>query len=274
MSSINTLKLLLVALVFTTFFNSCGETAENKSDAATATPTAEKIPASNAPAEIQKIETAHKRSDFLSKKAIQFDIVLTFGNKVRLDGTLTLATNSSKALITYKDGRKIYVVGDKVHRSPNMENAKSARFAAYTWSYFFMLPYKLSDGGTVWSNIGQDSLDNQLYNAQKLNFEAGTGDAPDDWYYIYSKPENDLVEHAAYIVTAGQSKEAAEEDPHSIQYLDYKSVGGIPIAHEWKFWEWRTTEGLTRVLGGAVLSNIKFVEPKEDFFTPPSDFLQ
>jgi hypothetical protein len=31
----------------------------------------------------------------------------------------------------------------------------------------------------------------------------------------------------------------SRENPHAIQYLEYKDVDGIPIATKWIFWAWK-----------------------------------
>jgi hypothetical protein len=112
-------------------------------------------------------------------------------------------------------------------------------------------------------------LNGNVYNSQKLTFGDGVGDAPDDWYITYSDSESNLMEVAAYIVTAGSTVEEAEEDPHAISYHDYKDVDGIALAHSWQFREWRKDSGLTRQLGSAELSNFKFIEAdKSDLLAP------
>lgn len=209
----------------------------------------------------QKIEVAHAKTAFVSNDVVQFDIVLEFGGTERLNGQMSLATNSSAGKIAYKNGKVLYFNEDKVYVDSTIGNTAGARFAAYTWSYFFLFPYKLSDPGTNWSNGTKVTLNNTAYNSQKLIFGEGVGDAPDDWYITYSDPETHLMKVAAYIVTAGGSTvEEAEEDPHAISYHDYKVVGGIALAHSWKFWEWRKDSGLTRQLGKADLSNFQFLK--------------
>lgn len=222
----------------------------------------------------QKMEAAHAKTAFLTNEIVQFDIVLEFGGKERLNGTMSLATNSSKGKIAYNNGNELYFDQDKVYADSSTENTASARFAAYTWSYFFLFPYKLSDPGTIWSSETEVSLNGETYNSQKLTFQMGTGDAPDDWYITYSDPETHLIKVAAYIVTAGGSTiEEAEEDPHAISYHDYKNVNGIALAHSWKFWEWREDSGLTRQLGKAELSNFQFTNSEETALSPPGSFI-
>ena len=222
----------------------------------------------------EKIEEAHSKHDFLSNDVVQFDIVLEFGGTERLNGTMTLATNSTAGKIAYKNGKELYYDQDKVFASPQTENTGSARFAAYTWSYFFLFPYKLSDPGTNWSEVSEVNLNGDVYNSQKLTFGAGIGDAPDDWYIAYSDPHTHLLKVAAYIVTAGGTTvEEAEEDPHAISYHDYKDLNGVALARSWKFWEWRKDSGLTRQLGKAELSNFTFLKAENVDLSAPEDFV-
>lgn len=223
---------------------------------------------------VQLIERRHHKQDFLFQDNVKFDIKLNFGGKERMNGSMTLATNSSKGLIEMKDGNKVYFIKDKVYYTPGM-NEKSVRFTAYTWSYFFLLPYKLSDEGTIWSDTEKVEMNGSWYNTQKLTFEGGTGDAPDDWYQVYSdtNKSRNFLKVAAYIVTANKSIEQAEEDPHAIQYLNYQMHGKVPFAREWKFYGWTKTDGLTDTLGNATLSNFEFVEDNDSLYTPPTEFL-
>ena len=169
------------------------------------------------------LEAAHHLADFKSHEAIQFDMSLFFGGKQRLLGKVTLATDSGKARIDLADTTSMIVDGQAVYYTPSM-NPRRVRFDAYTWSYFFLLPYKLSDPGTQWTDYPDKQLNGKAYDVQQLEFEAGTGDAPDDWYIVYADTDTDRIYAAAYIVTAGKPREKAEEDPHAILYGDYTMV--------------------------------------------------
>jgi hypothetical protein len=223
---------------------------------------------------VQEVEQAHAKEVFLSHEAIAFDIRLSFGGKERLNGRMTLATNSSRGVIDYSNGDRLIFNKDKVFHNPDMERASSARFAAYTWSYFFLFPYKLSDPGTQWSAKETQSLNDKSYDYQMLTFDAGTGDAPDDWYKMYSDSESKLIEVAAYIVTAGGTVEEAEIDPHAIKYERYSDISGVPISTAWTFWAWREEGGLTKQLGEASISNIEFIKPNAELFTPGEGYLE
>ena len=221
---------------------------------------------------IQRIERRYRKEKFLSHDNVKFDIELYFGGKERLNATMTTATNSSKGVIEMKNGNKVYFIQDKVYYTPGMDE-KKVRFDAYTWSYFFLLPYKLSDEGTIWSGTEKVEMDGNWYNSQRLTFESGTGDAPDDWYQVYSDTSSDLIQVASYIVTANKSVEKAEEDPHAIVYENYEMLNAIPVATQWKFYGWTKTEGITDTLGNATLSNFEFVKDTDSLYAPPANFL-
>lgn len=220
---------------------------------------------------VAPIEKAHHKKVFLQQDAIQFDIDLSFGGKKRLEGTITTSTNSNKGMIKLKSGEEIYVDKDNVFCSEGLKGAKKVRFDAYTWTYFFLFPTKLSDKGTKWTDYTPKESADSFYTHQ-LSFEANTGDDPEDWYVVYADKETNLIHYAAYIVTANKTKEEAEKDPHAIKYTDYQSIEGIPIAHTWTFWGWRSEEGLTKQLGEGKISNVKFVKGFSEKFAIPDTY--
>ena len=222
---------------------------------------------------LELIEQAHQKASFLANDAVQFDLVLSFGGTERVRGTLTLATNGSAGIMVMANGDSLLYNGPIVSHSPNIINSNNARFSAYTWSYFALFPYKLSDPGTRWEPYTLSSLNGTEYNAHKLSFDPGTGDDPNDWYIAYNDPTSHLIQVAAYIVTAGSSVEEAEADPHAIAYSDIKLVDGVPIAHAWTFWEWRKEGGLTEELGNASISNVSFVKTTKGTFQAPEHFI-
>lgn len=222
---------------------------------------------------VDAIETAHKKNAFLTHDAVQYDINLTFGGQQILDATVTVSTDSRYSIISLKNGESLYIIDDKVYVSEGLKEDASVRFSAYTWNYFFLFPYKLDDDGTKWTDYTPSHPETN-FNTKKLTFENGIGDAPEDWYVVYSNKDTNVIEHAAYIVTFGKTKEEAETDPHAIQYLDYKDIEGIPFAHDWVFLEWQDTEGLTNEIGNAKLNNIQFVDNFKSSFAIPEGFVE
>lgn len=220
---------------------------------------------------VSSIEEAHKKEKFLSVKAVSFNLNVIFGGNKAFAGKITTLTDSTKIKMETDSGTILIYDGENVYQTPADKEYQKARFDIFTWSYFFLFPYKLSDPGTVWKDYGIKKMNGKDFKSGKLSFEKGTGDTPDDWYVVYTEPESNLIKYSAYIVTYFESRDKAEKDPHAIEYYNYVDVGGIPISTDWKFWGWNKDEGLTKELGFAQISNIEFKEPELAFFKKPDN---
>lgn len=219
----------------------------------------------------ENIEEAHNKTAFAMNEAISFDIDLNFGGSPRLQGTVSMTTNSSKVRVDRNNGSSIIYDGKKIAITPGDAEADGARFDIFTWQYFFALPFKLTDPGTVWEAGELRSLDSIEYKTAKLSFEDAIGDSPDDWYVIYQDPETRLLKAAAYIVTFNTNKQEAEQNPHAIVYSNFETVNQVSIASKWSFHNWSETDGFGKKIGEATLSNIKFFSPEEDDFRIPEN---
>ena len=217
----------------------------------------------------ENIEEAHNKTAFMMNKAVSFDINLEFGGSTRLEGTVSMTTNSSKVRLDKADGTSLVFDGEQLHISPDTSKTDGARFDIFTWQYFFAMPFKLTDPGTVWEKQQMKMMDSVQYETAKLSFKSDIGDSPDDWYIVYKNPETSMLKAAAYIVTFSKEQEKAEEDPHAIVYSNYQNINDIPIATEWSFHNWNSEEGFGEKLGNATISNIKFFSPEDDFFAAP-----
>lgn len=255
------MKNFALLITFGLFLISCGTDTYEVPNASVQVEDVSQVKAENTlPPFVQNIQNAHLMDRFSEHEAIRFQLLLNFGGKERLNAQVTLGTDSRKAVILKNNGHKIMVQDDIVKVSPDSLKPKDFRFDAYTWSYFFLFPYKLSDPGTFWSDPKEGILQGESYLASKLTFGEGVGDAPDDWYYVYQDPSTQLVHTAAYIVTANKSVEKAEESPHAIVYSDYEELDGIPVARTWTFYKWSATGGLGEEIGNATLSNVRFMD--------------
>jgi len=223
---------------------------------------------------IKSIENYHKKDAFLKHKAISFKTSILFGGNVHLEGKITMLTDGSKIRIDKKDESKIIYTGENVFLCPKDASDKGARFDIFTWTYFFGMPYKLDDPGTKWELGNNMALDGTDHQTAKLTFEPGTGDAPDDWYVVYTDNKDNSLQAAAYIVTFGSGEDTskAEEDPHAIRYRDYKIVEGIPFATKWEFYGWSNDKGMNDTLiGEATITDITFLDKEESIFEKPDN---
>ena len=220
---------------------------------------------------VRDIEVAHEKGAWLSHEMVAFDLKLTFGGRVRFDGTVSMATNTGRLRLDENEMELIFE-GENVYQFPDSLEKPGARFDIFTWTDFFALPYKLDDPGTIWNSSPHNTLNGTTYDSEKLTFEDGTGDSSLDWYIVYADQKDHRVHAAAYIVTMYASQEEAEVDPHAIVYEDYRMVEGIPIAHQWTFWGWREAEGLTEQLGSAEVSNVQFGDLEAEKFQAGPDW--
>ncbi|MDR5590884.1 hypothetical protein [Christiangramia sp. SM2212] len=219
----------------------------------------------------ENIEEAHNKAAFMMQEAVSFDINLKFGGNTRLEGKVSMTTNSSKVRVDKKDGTSLIYDGDQVYISPQSAKKDGARFDIFTWQYFFAMPFKLTDPGTVWEDLGIKKLDSIEYQTSRLSFRSNVGDSPDDWYVIYKEPETSRLKAAAYIVTFTAEQEKAEENPHAIVYSDFKSFNDVDMATKWSFHNWNAENGFGDKLGEATITNIKFFSPEDEFFQAPKN---
>ncbi len=220
----------------------------------------------------QGIESAHNKTDWNNKKAVSFDISLSFGGQERLNGKVTSFTNSSKVRVDKNNNTQLIYDGKQVYLCPADAEAKGARFDMFTWQYFFALPFKLTDPGTNWETLESVEMGENKFDVGKLTFGDNIGDAPEDWYVVYQERETGLLHGAGYIVTFGSGDPAkAEENPHGIVYSEYKVIDGIPVATKWSFHNWSLKNGFGEKLGEATLSNITFFEAEDKLFEKPED---
>ncbi len=219
----------------------------------------------------ENIEEAHNKTAFMNKEAVSFDINLSFGGKPRLQGKVSMTTNSTRVRLDKADGTTIFYDGDMVAMTPDTASIKGTRFDIFTWQYFFAMPFKLTDPGTVWEKQKDRKIDSISYQTAKLSFQSDIGDSPDDWYIVYKDNKTNRLKAAAYIVTFSKEKDKAEEDPHAIVYANYQTIDNIPFATSWTFHNWNYESGLGEQLGKASITNIKFFDPEESYFNAPGN---
>ncbi|TBW28393.1 DUF6503 family protein [Gramella sp. KN1008] len=219
----------------------------------------------------ENIEEAHNKVAFMTHEAISFEIKLKFGEKTQLDARISIMTNSTGVRVDKADGTSIIYDEKTSVITPASAKTEGARFDLFTWQYFFAMPFKLTDPGTVWEVQEKRKLDSLEYNTAKLSFEAGTGDSPDDWYIIYQDPETGRIKAAAYIVTFSKEQAKAEENPHAIVFSDYEMIENVAISTKWSFHNWNETDGLGEKLGEAEITDIKFFVPEENYFKTPEN---
>lgn len=261
-------KTATLIFVLFSFFQACSPPPAQENSDTPATPEYQLPEAPNAL--VGSLNEAHKVATFYQNDVVAFDLELSFGGKERFNGTIYSKTNSSKIKMQRKsDKGEVVFDGEEVYIIPDTTDWQGARFAVFTWQYFFMAPYKLNDPGTNWELTGEKPISSRPYNTGKLTFSEGTGDAPDDWYLIYQNTDTKRLDGMAYIVTyGGRDATKAEESAHAIYYDNWQDLrNGIPVATDWDFYNWNAEEGFNGdAIGNARVSNVRFFAEEGDIF--------
>ncbi|WP_428389677.1 hypothetical protein [Mucisphaera sp.] len=223
------------------------------------------------PAVVEAIELAHGAELYHEKSAVQADFEVVFGGNNLIAGTMLFNNEVSKARMDLEDGTVLVFDGNNAWVSPEDAEFKNARFHLLTWPYFLAAPMKLSDPGVNYKELDFQPLDEQNHLAAvKMTFDAGVGDAPDDWYILLKDPDTDALRAMAYIVTYGKdSVDEATSQPGIIEYANFKTVEGVAFSTEWAFSHWDPELGKQASKGTASISNIRFVDAPRGTFVPP-----
>ncbi len=217
------------------------------------------------PSYVSNLEFAHEKSNLFQNEMVCFNLDMRFGTQQSLMKIFT-TPNSSAIRVDKLDGTSTIMLNGKVYTNAEQSQWDAVKSSLYTYQYFFMTPYKLSDKGTKWEKQPQMDINGISTNRAKMTFEAGTGDSPDDWYMVHSDPTSNLIKHMGYIVTGGGTTiEEAEQNAHAISYLDYKQIDGIPMATKWIFSDYDVETGLGEQIGEGTLRNIDFMDVLDQF---------
>lgn len=222
----------------------------------------------------QPIEAAHNITAWNSNAVFKTDLVVSFGGNDKINGTMTLTPSTSHTRIDQKSGETLVWDGSKAWISPSTAEFPMARFHLMTWPYFLAIPFKLQDPGTHLEEMGLVTLDGVEYSTAKLSFGENVGDAPKDWYIIYTNTTTNQIEALTYIVTYGKDDKAVKEStPNAIRYHDYTKVDGISIPQRWTFHKWNNQQQtFAEQVGEAKLTNMSVLkEIPAGHFDKPTD---
>lgn len=220
----------------------------------------------------ERIAQAHGIDAWRNQEGLTGRLLLAFEGQPPLELRFAHEVHGGRARMETADGTVLVWDGRHAWVSPSASPMPMARFHLLSWPYFLAVPFKLGDPGVQLGEPAAGTLRGKSYSTSRMTFAPGTGDAPDDWYVVYADPQTHRLEALAYIVTYGQSKAKAEEDPHAITYHDFQRVDGVLVPHEWRFWSWNASAGIHgQPLGRGVLSNLDFAPLEPNAFARPQD---
>lgn len=135
----------------------------------------------------------------------------------------------------------------------------AARFWALTPYYFVAMPFVLADPGVKLALVDDDPAAAGLPPAQavKVTYEAGVGDAPDDYYVAYFAQDDGRLLAVRYVVSYKPftKKMGVAHTPEKLLvYAEPRTVGALTLAHRHTFYAFPGARGPVRSVG--TVSNV------------------
>lgn len=157
------------------------------------------------------------------------------------------------------------------HHPPEAEPPVNARFWALTPYYFVAMPFVLADPGVNLAEAGQMTAEGKTYDLIHVTFDAGTGDAPDDYYYLLLDPATHRVGGVRYVVSYPGFYEGGTHSAERLMLYDgAQTVGGITLQEGFRSFAW-TDAGAGAAAARGTLTHVAFLPgTPNDYFAPPA----
>ncbi|MEM6336568.1 MAG: hypothetical protein AAF752_08370 [Bacteroidota bacterium] len=148
----------------------------------------------------------------------------------------------------------------------------NARFWALTPYYFVSMPFVLADPGVNLEAAGQMSVEDRTYDLVYATFDSGTGDAPDDYYYVLIDPETKQVGGVRYIVSYPGFYEKGQHSTERLMLYDgAQTIDGITVQEGFRSFAW-TGAGKGEAAATGTTTNVRFESAlPSDYFDMPAE---
>ncbi len=141
------------------------------------------------------------------------------------------------------------------------------RFWALTPFYFTGLPFVLDGDGVNLEKLPVKSFNGVAYEAVKVTFDPGTGDAPDDYYILYFHPDTHEMKVIRYIVSYPAYFKKGEHMPEKfMELLGRQEIGGILFPEGYKTYWLNEDEGPGEYITNITLARVAFLPKLEAAF--------
>jgi hypothetical protein len=113
------------------------------------------------------------------------------------------------------------------------------RFWALTPYYFVAMPFVLADPGVRLETADTLTVEGTTYDQVRVTFDPGTGDAPDDYYYLLVDPATDRVGAVRYVVSYSPFNPDGGHTPETVMLYDgAQTVGGVTFQEGFRSFLW------------------------------------
>lgn len=151
--------------------------------------------------------------------------------------------------------------------------AYDTKFWALTPLYLMGHPFVLDGEGVILELLPETTYKNKANDVVKVTFEAGTGDAPDDYYILQFDKETHELTATRYIVSYPEYFKDGGHNPEKFMEVgELVDVSGVLLPKELKT-HWTTKEGTQgEYITQIDITDMHFVKDiGEDFFAVPEN---
>lgn len=132
-----------------------------------------------------------------------------------VDGTISHSFDGTNTVV--------FIDGEKTEDAQGNAVGDFIRRANYFW---FVMPYKLNDKGTITSYMGQEALNGITYDKLHITYDPVlTGKEQNDIYILYVNPETKLIDRFYFSLPF-----MGVNEPIIIAYYEYADINGQMIA--------------------------------------------
>ncbi len=165
------------------------------------------------------------------------------------------------------DGKKTWI-----KRNDTSKFDFDVKFWALTPYYFVGQPFIFDGKGVNLKKIEDQTLFSEPYDAVKITYDAGTGDAPDDYYINYYEKETHLLKAIKYIVSYPSYFKNGGHSPEKLMVITkYKTVENIVLAAEYETYSTDSNGFANEKITEVFVSDIKFMPKiKDNYFEMPN----
>ena len=150
--------------------------------------------------------------------------------------------------------------------------AYNARFWSLTPYYFVGIPFVLADDGAFYEYLGEESYQENDFDAVKITFGENVGDAPDDYYVVYVDKETKQVGVTRYIVSyPGYFPDGGHLPEKFMDWTGHQTLDGITIAKGFDTYWWKDQQPAEHITDIEVTRAEFKPEVADNYFQAPNN---
>ena len=186
-----------------------------------------------------------------------------------LNGQKTLVALQQRYTRLESENQTVGFDGEKVWVFPPGENANRQRMRYNLIFYFYAFPFVVGDPGVIYEEMEPFEILGKPYNAVKISYEEGIGDAPKDNYIVYSDPETNRMQWLMYTATFGSNQPSNRF--RLIRYGAWQTINGLMLPQTIQWYQY--SDGVVGEPGKKLdFENVSISEkePSIENFTMPA----